>query len=455
MRANTSRTSADAEFYAGHLSKLLDAGDLWARRRVVSCTVVDGDTLKFHVSVDFDLSECAAGQAYLAAAHGGRWRAERPILLPIGLFRDPLVGFDLRDSGDTRISFIARQETDELTELIREKERANEGASPLSDMLDAERLVIGIVELPAGRDGCGRGSGILHYSYLGRWRKDRNAFAFLPPSKDQEPKRDLRRWSRAWWGRKWMLLGWRPMRVAIPLWNMRYSQGFHMELQTPEGIRIHWPGIFAAGGAEQTEMLGEHPNREVPPCHKCSIVHYRSLKAEYPELADGTLVFRAWLSLDRRFVGVLLFLAVANTMVSAAAVASFAFIRIDMTDVVTVQALLAAAAFAYLYVPGEHGLSRGLYSPVRRASVWIAALGLAVALLLSFLELDYGPLGKHHPGWGAYWVPFVVAAVLVACMILLTLVLLISFIRIKDRRVRKWLHRRRCQYRQFGWHIEG
>jgi hypothetical protein len=87
--------------------------------------------------------------------------------------------------------------------------------------------------------------------------------------------------------------------------------------------------------------------------------------------------------------------------------------------------------------------------------VWIAALGLAVALLLSFLELDYGPLSKHHPGWGAHWVPFVAAAVLAAWMILLTAVLLISFIRIKDRRVRKWLRQRRCQYSQFGWHIEG
>jgi hypothetical protein len=170
MRANTSRTSADAEFYADHLSKLLDAGDLWARRRVVSCTVVDGDT---------------------------------------------------------RISFIARQETDELTELIREKERAKEGASPLSDMLDAERLVIGIVELPAGGDG------------------------------------SAQQGSRA---RK------RPQALV--------------ESMVGAEADAAWLAPDASGYPAVEHAL------------------FASLKAEYPELADGTLVFRAWLSLDRRFVGV-------------------------------------------------------------------------------------------------------------------------------------------------------
>lgn len=454
MSTYTSATSADVEFYADHMWKLLDAGDLWTSRRVISCTVIDGDTLKFHISIDFDLAQCAAGRAYLAALRDGVGRAERPLLLPIGLYRDPLVGFDLRDSGDSRISFISREESDEFTSRIRDKERARGGRSPICDTLDREHVVIGIAELPS--DGaCLAGTGILHCSYLGRCGKDTSAFPFLPLGRDQEPESDVTRWSTDWWRQKWMLLGWRPMRVVFPLWNLRYSQTLHVELQTPEGIRIHRPGIFAEDGSRQLEVRGEHPVREVPPSHKCSIIQYQFLKARYPELADGTLAFRAWLSLDRQFVGVLLFLAAFTTILSAAAVTSFLFLSIDMTDVVTVQALLAAAAFAYLYVPGEHGLSRGLYSSVRHTSVWSATLGLIVALLLSFLERHQESLSRTFPNWGAYWLPFAAAAALAAGMTGLTLVLLISFIKVKDSRVRKWLDQHRSQYQQFGWHVEG
>ena len=141
------------------------------------------------------------------------------------------------------------------------------------------------------------------------------------------------------------------------------SQSCHVELQTPEGIRVHQPGIFAEDvGRKQVEMSGNIPNKEAPPCHNHTIAHYEKLKKEHPDLADNTLAFRAWLSLDRRLVGAILFLAVFNLIVSASTVVVFLFMQINMSNFVTVQALAAAAVFAYLYAPTEHGLSRGVFT---------------------------------------------------------------------------------------------
>jgi hypothetical protein len=452
MDASTSGTSQDADFYAYHLAELLNEGDLWVRRRVISCTVVDGETLKIHVSVDFDLTKCDPGRKYLKAILADSRKPARRMLLPIGLYRDPLIGFDLRDCGDSRISFIGKKEGEEIAELIKGRWQAGECKSRLLEMVSRYGLSIGIAEFPLASN-CGPERGILHYTYLRRWRKDRDAFLFLPPR--QEPQSDLRRWSKDWWRRQEMLLGWHPMRVVVPLWNMRYSQSLHVELQTPEGIRVHQPGIFAEDGARQEAICGNIQNKEAPPCHNYSIAHYRDLKDEFPYLADNTLAFRAWLSLDRRLVGAVLFLAVFNLIVSASTVVSFLFIQINMSNFVTVQALAAAAVFAYLYVPSEHGLSRGLYAPVRRASVWIAVLGLAVALDLSLVEPSQNYLSGHFPAWRVDSALFIAATVLAAFMFFMTAVLGISFVKVKDKRVRKWLERQNGENRQFGWHIEG
>jgi hypothetical protein len=459
MNTRTSITSEDPEFYARHLAKLLDVDvdSLWVRRRVINCTVVDGETLRINVSIDFDLTACEAGRTYLAdiEQRGSR----RPVLIPIGLYRDPLIGFDLRDSGDSRISFIAKKESDEITKFIKDikdKER-DKCRKPLLEMTSNDELAIGIAEYPSDA-GAVPGRGVLHYTYLRRWRKDLQAFPFLPSPSRGLSNLYLRRWSKEWWRRQRMLLGWHPMRVVIPLWNMRYSQSCHVELQTPEGIRIHQPGIFAEDvGRKQVEMSGNIPNKEAPPCHNHTIAHYEKLKKEHPDLADNTLAFRAWLSLDRRLVGAILFLAVFNLIVSASTVVVFLFMQINMSNFVTVQALAAAAVFAYLYAPTEHGLSRGLYAPVRRTSVWIAVLGLAVALDLSLLEPRQDYLREHFPAWGTYPVLFVVAAVLAAFMFFMTVVLGISFVKVKDKRVRTWLDRQwnGDKYWQFGWHIEG
>jgi hypothetical protein len=456
MAASTSRTLEYADYYADHLWKLLNIGDLWIKRRVVSCTVIDGETLKIHVSIDFDLNECEAGREYLKKTRSHLSCRDLPILLPIGLYRDPLVGFDLRDSADSRISFIAKRESGEITRLIKEHEEHRKGSqSPLLTMLHSAGLAIGIVELPP--DGSrSTGRDVLNYAYLRRWQKDNEAFPFLweceTPGKSRN---DHMPWSKEWWRRQRMLLGWHPMRVVIPLWNVRYSQSFHVELQTPEGIRIHEPGIFAKDGSEQVKMSGPGSTGEAPPGHSFCTVDYGDLRKRYPLFADETLAFRTWLSLDRHFMGVLLFLAVFNTAVSVAAVTSSLFMGIGMTNFVTVQALAAAAAFAYLYVPGEHGLSRGLYAPVRRTSVWIAALGLAIALDLSILEPHREYLRRHFPAWGTYGAPFLAMAGLAAVMFSLTVVLGISFVKVTDWRVIKWLYRHRCQHEQFGWHIEG
>jgi hypothetical protein len=139
-----SRISESAELYAEYLRWLLDNGDCWARRRVVSCTVVDGDTMQIQVSLDFDLTQCDIGRMYLKAM-----RDYLPLLLPIGLYLEPYVGFDLRDSGDSRISFIAQRERIEVTERIKAIEREMEGESDLLSVLDEQGLTIAIAELPA------------------------------------------------------------------------------------------------------------------------------------------------------------------------------------------------------------------------------------------------------------------------------------------------------------------
>ena len=119
MNTRTSITSEDPEFYARHLAKLLDVDvdSLWVRRRVINCTVVDGETLRINVSIDFDLTACEAGRTYLAdiAQRGSL----RPVLIPIGLYRDPLIGFDLRILG-TRVSLYRQEESDEITKLIKD-----------------------------------------------------------------------------------------------------------------------------------------------------------------------------------------------------------------------------------------------------------------------------------------------------------------------------------------------
>jgi hypothetical protein len=191
--------------------------------------------MQIQVSLDFDLTQCDIGRMYLKAM-----RDYLPLLLPIGLYLEPYVGFDLRDSGDSRISFIAQRERIEVTERIKAIEREMEGESDLLSVLDEQGLTIAIAELPAN-GSCSSGRGVLHYSYLGRWRQDDSAFPFLPNPASESPRLGL----REWWQRKRMLLGWCPMRVVMPLWNMRFSESLHVELHTPEGIRVHKSGIFA------------------------------------------------------------------------------------------------------------------------------------------------------------------------------------------------------------------
>jgi hypothetical protein len=435
--------------YAPHLWNLLRDVDSWARRRVVSCTVIDGDTMRICVSLDFDLRASKAGIEYLSELQG------RPALIPIGLYLEPYVGFDLRDSGDTRVSLIPQSARKDIFEKIKELERSKEGESDLLAMLSGKGLSLAIAELPS-QGCCSAGRCVLHFSYLGRWLKDQRAFPFLPQNSVGP---DLKFWSKDWWRRQKMLLGWYPMRVVMPLWNARFSESLHVELHTPEEIRINEAGIWAENGGGQTEMWSKEdpPKRDVPPNRDYSIVRYRAMRDEQPEQAGKLLAFRAWLSLERKNMWVILFLAIFNSLVSAGAVASFPFARLNIEAVVSMQLLAAAAAFAYLYVPGEHGLCRGLYSAVRYVFVTIAALGLVVAGALVLLEPHWQHINSNFPALGIYDSIFSWIAMLAAVfMVLLTFVLFISWLRVKESRVKRWLDRNvGRRYDQFGWHVVG
>ena len=465
-------------FYAEHLGALLRTSDEWLRRRVASYTVLDADTIRLHMSVDFDLTECREGLRYLTAMKAERRRYFKklrhegmrhlrtlqdpiPFLLPIGLHSDPYIGFDLRYCDESRVSLITRKERNQITESAQFRKQLD---SPLGDVLKTGELAI--VELPSTGSS---GRGVLHYTQLLRWRADRKAFEFLPPSLDDD---------RAAWYTKMRLrrilvmIGWRPLRVVIPLLNVYLCESYHIELHTPEGIRIHRPSIVTYPRSGSQEIVSEKTRELPPPSHAYAFTHWNSIQ----RLDGYPLIFRAWLCLDRRgFTSVVMFLAILNSLVCAgsiAAVAPFRDTGPDITALVPVLVLAAAAAFAYLYMPGEHGLTRGLYSYLRWLLVAIASSTLIVAADLDILNSFLSPLIKGNqkpsPNLGIFgsidWarhhlgvlgnIALFAPPIIVILMAIGTLVLIITWRKARDQRVADWVDDQidSGKYTQFGWH---
>ena len=443
-------------FYASHIRTLLGTSQLWVRRRVISFTIVDGDTLQIRVSLDFDLTECDAGLRYLQMLK----TKNLPMLLPLGLYPDPYVGFDLRDCAESRVSLINKGECDAIVGEMRRLE----GGGRLSSLLSFPHLVI--AKLPSDYRS---GRGILHYTYLRRWQQDKETFSFLPPTRDE--KRDIKRPSfrtKEFWRWVSMLIGWRPIRVMIPLLNAHLCNSYHVELHTPEGIRVHRPDIITEllPSKEQKSVAKRKDDntnkrdetKDVPPSHTYAVLHYQAGgSSNRHSIMDPTLVFRAWLSLDHRgHTTPILFLALLNWAVGAAALAALVLGRLDTAGIVPLEVITAVASFAYLYVPGEHGLNRGLFNPVRWILVAAATAALTVAGTLTILRAHEagGQFGIHG---SVDLLGFVVALAAQLLMTVCALVLIRTWRRARDERVRAWVtdHLEKGDYKQFGWHVIG
>lgn len=525
----------NAEFYGEHLQSLLLACDSWAMRRVVSCTIIDGDTVQFRVSLDFDLTECNEGRQYLADIQkrnnskrkltdwsglsplmisGTQLTGDRlldtfpiPLLLPIGLYVVPFVGFDLRDCGESRIRLINRRERDAIQARMQKGIAAH----------------LAIAELPTS---CDSGRGTLHYSYLRRWGKDEKRFTFLPyevegrvfSSSPDHTKQlvNCRKNTTSWaprllgkYGRraisaivklgewetgriidlgKWVahrpvMLGWYPAKVTIPVFNMRLSDSYHIELHAPEGIRVHRPGIFVEDNdkphdqrpvdertleSEVTQGQAQAGSIEwlpegLPPSHNGSICHYSELRGDnYKDVNKDVLVFRAWLSLDNRLTATVAFLAAINLVISALTQVTFyydAYLEVDA--VITLQVMATAASFFFLYVPSEHGLSRVLYGPVRWTLVVITTLALIVAGSLSCLSAQL-----QHGTWpvdSELSIVVKLSALAETCLIFaLTICLLVTWFRTRDRCVHRLINKftkngneNPAKYAKYGYHVIG
>lgn len=120
MKAPAGRDEILETFYAEHVGALLRNSSAWLRRLVASYTIIDADTIQLRMSVDFDLAECEEGLRYLSELKHKRRRCPKelrekiPFLLPIGLYTDTYVGFDLRDCGESRVSLITNEERDQI-----------------------------------------------------------------------------------------------------------------------------------------------------------------------------------------------------------------------------------------------------------------------------------------------------------------------------------------------------
>jgi hypothetical protein len=483
MSESSSRSrdaAVDSTFYAEHLAALLRKSNAWLRRMVASYTIVDADTIQLRMSVDFDLTECPEGLCYLGDIEAERRRyseehrregqpklTRNPIrfLLPIGLYSDPYVGFDLRDSCESRLNLIIKKESDKILGSTKFKDQIEEDGR-LGRILASGHLAI--AELSSTYDS---GRGVLHYTHLVRWRPDRKAFRFLPPAPEKDRKIRRPTWfTRTWWRRTRAMLGWRPLRVVIPLLNVYLCESYHIELVTPEGMRIHRASIVANRGAGRQKVVSQDPTKvptDIPPSHAYAATHHYQLR----KLNGYPLIFRAWLCLDRRgFTSLVLFLAILNFLVSLGSLAAVIPFRTpgpDISALVPVLMLTATASFAYLYVPGEHGMIRGIYSYVRRMLFAIATSTLIIAADLSILNSYLSPLkpptseGKvefiiwafNHLG-PLGDTALILAAVIVALMFAGAVVLFITWWKARDRKVARWVDKKMKshEYKQFGWH---
>lgn len=385
--------------YASYLWNLIRESECWARRRVVSLTILSGDTLLVQASLDYDLNECEVGRRYLDALK----RSNRAI------------------DGN----------------IMRRRSLANHNWS-------------------------GPRALVLHYAYMRRWKPDKTPFPLFPNYSERGPKL----FTRNWWRRAAMLLSWRPMKVTVPLINAQLCDSYHIELHTPEEIHIHKPDILTTMNpceACQTRVVKEEEN-DLPPSHSYALVHHSDLK---DKKCDGRmLVFRAWLALERRGVtNVLLFLAAINLAVAATLLLVFPFVRFTGDIFVPVQVLAAAVAFAYIYIPGEHELSRGLYGPVRWLLITTATLGLLSTIIVSILSANTEHKQAGFVALDGFDISmFWVAVSGVVAMFVITVVLFITWLQAKDSRIDKWIYKHIYKkmesgqlpdYWQYGWHTIG
>jgi hypothetical protein len=433
-----------AQGYAPFLHQLIDEMDSWILRRVVSVSVFDADSLQVRVSIDFDLTESQCAEEYLERVKNGTLPA---LVLPLGLYPSPFVAFDLRDGGENRLSLLTGPTRCELRNQIIgiEKDDWVEGF-----IRDGE-LAIAHVPLEYGID-----RRVIHYAYMTKWSISRIPYCYdLPRSHEKEKTA----WNRA---RTQWELAWRPAKVTMPLRHPHLCSTFHIEFQAPDGIRVYGADIFEETnrgfGACRNSTEGDNSTTKhlegLPP-RSAHVTHVfdeekRAEKGVGKEAKKGSKMgFVAWLGLDRRgFPATVLFLTVINflsiiTVILLRWLANPIFNDIENPNpaaLVTTMLFTATVSFAYLQLPGEHGLARSLYKPLR----WIL-VSSATSLLFTAILVAMKVLGS----WG--WL-----GILSCIFALVSFLCLVAAIAIYHRSngawIKKWVDAH-CELEQYGRYV--
>jgi hypothetical protein len=432
-----SSIEVNRENYIEPMCALFQQIDKWLLRRVVSVAMVDADVFSVRVSVDIDLREATSSASnYISRVE----RDELELVIPVGLYPSPYVGFDLRDSADTRLSLVSGPTRDHL-----QKSMQNRGTCPTAAMRELlEKGSPALVVLP--KEYC-TGRHTIHYRYLSEWKLLSEKYAVRPinPGAEAKPSRQLI---------QQLSLSMSPAKVTLSLDHPNMSHLYHLEVLTPEGVSVYQPRLYRG---ENEPVAGVDPQHILPPGHGHLVYEYKRDEehstqdgehSTQPELGQPmTLV--AWLGLVRQgFPSAVLFLTFLNLLAVCAALYP-AFFELDdlygdgpdgrVESIVTVQVVVVAVSYAFLHLPGEHGLARSLYGLWRWLLTSSATLLLVSALILAI---------RPEPRIALVLSEFI----LFGLNFILFVWILIMFLRSGRRFCENWVEGRSGEEKRYGRH---